>query len=177
MVGHNGAGKTTLLSALSGVYHPSFGSLNINGSVAALLDLSSGFDPDATGYENIFLRSILFGKTKAETVKLVEEIVEFSELSEFINLPVRTYSSGMVMRLAFSIATSINPDILLMDEWLSVGDASFNEKASARLRDLISSASILVIASHSPDSISNICTRVIMLEGGRIASDEENGQV
>ena len=175
LVGHNGSGKTTLLRALSGIYHPSFGSLKVEGSVATLLDLSSGFDPDASGYENIFLRSILFGKTKAQTTRLVDAIVEFSELGEFINLPIRTYSSGMVMRLAFSIATSINPDILLMDEWLSVGDADFNVKASARLRELISNASILVIASHDPGIISNICTRVISLEGGRITSDEAIG--
>lgn len=174
LVGHNGSGKTTLLRVLSGIYHPTKGSLKIKGKAASLLDLSSGFDPDASGYENIFLRSILFGKSTKETEVLVEEIISFSELADFIHLPVRTYSSGMIMRLAFSISTAIQPDILLMDEWLSVGDESFNEKATSKLNDLVDNANILVIASHNEDIINKVCNRIITLEHGRIISDHKN---
>ena len=173
LIGHNGSGKTTLLRALSGIYHPTQGSLAVTGNVSSLLDLSGGFDHDATGYENIFLRSILFGKSKQETKKRVEEIVEFSELGDFVGLPVRTYSTGMMMRLAFAIATSIQPDILLMDEWLSVGDSEFHKKATARLNKLIDTAGILIIATHDQNIIESVCTRVIKLEGGTIVSDDD----
>ena len=173
LVGPNGSGKSTLLKVLSGIYAPSAGNLEISGTAASLLDLSSGFDPDASGYENIFLKALLFGKSKDEISKKIEEIVEFSELGDFINLPIRTYSSGMVMRLAFSIATSINPEILLMDEWLSVGDQQFNEKATARLNELVDQASILVIASHNQSLIEELCTRVIHISGGEIDKIDE----
>jgi len=171
LVGPNGSGKTTLLRVLSGIFHPSKGSLSVQGNIASLIDLSGGFDQDATGYENIFLRSILFGQTKQETNKRVEEIIDFSELGEFIKMPVRTYSSGMMMRLAFSIATSVKPDIILMDEWLSVGDATFHEKATRRLNQLVEDANILVMASHNEDIIKNVCSRVLSLENGVIISD------
>ena len=172
IVGPNGSGKTTLLRTLSGIYHPSEGSLELNGSVATLLELSSGFDHDATGYENIYLRSVLFGKSKVETSKIVDEIIKFSELEEFIHYPMRTYSSGMIMRLAFSIATSIKPEILLMDEWLSVGDADFNQKATQKLSSLVDQAKILVIASHDLKLISSLCTRIITMADGKIVKDE-----
>lgn len=172
LVGPNGSGKTTLLRTLSGIYHPSAGSLELSGSVATLLELSSGFDHDATGYENIYLRSILFGKSKLETSEIVDEIIEFSELGEFIHYPMRTYSSGMIMRLAFSIATSVKPEILLMDEWLSVGDTDFNQKATDKLSNLVDQAKILVIASHDLNLISSVCTRIITMDSGRIIEDE-----
>jgi lipopolysaccharide transport system ATP-binding protein len=173
LIGHNGSGKTTLLRTLSGIYHPTHGSLTVDGNVSSLLDLSGGFNHDATGYENIFLRSILFGKSKEETNQRVEEIIEFSELGQYIGLPVRTYSTGMIMRLAFAIATSIQPQILLMDEWLSVGDSDFHEKATTRLNELIDTAGILIIATHDKNIIDSVCTRVLRLESGKIVSDED----
>ncbi|GAA6140496.1 ABC transporter ATP-binding protein [Hydrogenophaga sp. 5NK40-0174] len=172
LVGHNGSGKTTLLRVLSGIYAPTRGAIDIRGKTASLLDVATGVDPDATGFENIYLRGIMNGfKPKAIKSK-VEEIAEFTELGEYLNLPVRTYSSGMMLRLSFAISTSIDADILIMDEWLSVGDADFQEKAAARLKALVDRASILVIASHSPDLIANVCTRKIQLEHGKIVADE-----
>lgn len=172
LVGHNGSGKTTLLRVLSGIYSPTGGSIKIKGKTASLLDVSTGVDPDATGFENIYLRGIMNGfKPKAIKSK-VEEIADFTELGEYLNLPVRTYSSGMMLRLSFAISTSIDADILIMDEWLSVGDAQFQEKAAARLKALVDRASILVIASHSPELISKVCNRKIQLEHGKIVADE-----
>ena len=145
LIGHNGSGKTTLLRALSGIYHPTQGSLTLLPAMCPLLDLSRRlvFDHDATGYENIFLDQFCL-ENLSKKHKRVEEIVEFSELGDFVGLPVRTYSTGMMMRLAFAIATSIQPDILLMDEWLSVGDSDFHKKATARLNKLIDTAGILI---------------------------------
>lgn len=173
LLGHNGSGKTTLLRVLSGIYAPSFGELTVSGKVASLLDVSMGLDPDATGFENIYLRGILQGLTPKDIRSKVKEIADFSDLGDFLYFPVRTYSSGMVMRLAFSIATSVNAEILIMDEWLSVGDISFNTKASERLSSLVKEASILVIASHDENLISKLCNRVIRLEHGQVVSDEE----
>jgi lipopolysaccharide transport system ATP-binding protein len=171
LVGHNGSGKTTLLRVLSGVYEPVGGSLILNGRVASLLDVSMGLDPDATGFENIYLRGILEGLRPEAVRKKVDDIAEFSDLGDYLNFPIRTYSSGMMLRLAFSISTSVEADILLMDEWLSVGDAEFNEKATERLESLVSNASILVIASHNPDLISRVCNRKISLEHGKVVGD------
>lgn len=172
LVGHNGSGKTTLLRVLSGIYSPTGGSLKIQGRTASLLDVSTGVDPDATGFENIYLRGIMNGfKPKAIKAK-VEEIADFTELGEYLNLPVRTYSSGMMLRLTFAISTSIDADILIMDEWLSVGDADFRDKAAKRLKKLVDKASILIIASHNPELIENVCTRKIQLEHGHIVADE-----
>lgn len=172
LVGHNGSGKTTLLRVLSGIYSPTGGSINIQGRTASLLDVSTGVDPDATGFENIYLRGIMNGfKPKAIKAK-VEEIADFTELGEYLNLPVRTYSSGMMLRLSFAISTSIDADILIMDEWLSVGDADFRDKAAKRLKGLVDKASILVIASHNPELIESVCTRKIQLEHGHIVLDE-----
>lgn len=172
LTGHNGSGKTTLLRVLSGVYAPVNGALDVNGRIASLLDVSMGLDPDATGFENIYLRGIMEGLKPARIRSKVDEIADFTDLGEYLNLPVRTYSSGMMLRLAFAISTSVEADILIMDEWLSVGDASFSAKATTRLDSLISNAAILVIASHSPDLIRRICTRRIHLEHGRVVSDE-----
>lgn len=172
LIGHNGSGKTTLLRALSGVYSPVRGHLSVQGRVASLLDVSMGLDPDATGFENIYLRGIMDGLKPSVIKSKVEEIAEFTELGDYLNLPVRTYSSGMMLRLAFAISTSVEADILIMDEWLSVGDASFSAKAEQRLEKLIHGAGILVIASHSQELIERICTRVIHLEHGKIIRDE-----
>lgn len=169
LMGHNGSGKSTLLRVLAGVYEPTSGYLDVRGRIASLLDISIGMDPEASGIENIYLRGLLLGLGKEEIRQKIEEIVDFSELGDFIDLPVRTYSSGMSMRLAFSIATCVEADILLMDEWLSVGDADFVKKAEERLKSLVRKTPILVMASHSPEVIREVCTRVIWLEGGRVA--------
>ena len=168
LTGHNGSGKSTLLRVLAGVYEPTGGRLEVHGRVASLLDISIGMDVEASGLENIFLKGLLLGFSRNDIQKKVEEIMDFSGLGEYIDMPVRTYSSGMVMRLAFSIATSIEADILLMDEWLSVGDADFVKKAEDRLKSLIHQTPILVIASHAKEILQEVCSRVLRLEGGKI---------
>lgn len=172
LTGHNGSGKTTLLRVLSGVYAPVHGSLDVRGKIASLLDVSMGLDPDATGFENIYLRGIMDGLKPSVIRDKIDDIADFTELDEYLNLPVRTYSSGMMLRLAFAISTSVEADILIMDEWLSVGDAQFSAKAADRLEKLVSKAGILVIASHDPMLIERVCTRHIHLEHGKIISDE-----
>lgn len=171
LIGHNGAGKSTLLRALSNVYAPTAGKVEIVGEIGSLVDIGLGIDGEATGRENIYIRGALLGLKRKEIERHFDEIVEFSELGEFINMPVRTYSSGMHLRLAFAVATIIRPEILLMDEWLSVGDAAFNEKAEQRLNDLVQSSRILVIASHSRELIERTCTRVMWFEHGRLKMD------
>ena len=172
LTGHNGSGKSTLLRVLAGVYEPTGGSLSVCGRVASLLDISIGMDPEASGLENIFLRGVLLGLSKADIQKRTEEIIDFSGLGDFIDLPIRTYSSGMTMRLAFSIATSVEADILLMDEWLSVGDADFVKKAEDRLKALVNKTPILVMASHSPEILKEVCTKVMRLEKGKICLED-----
>jgi lipopolysaccharide transport system ATP-binding protein len=172
LVGHNGSGKTTLLRVLSGIYSPTRGQLKIKGKTASLLDVSTGVDPDATGFENIYLRGIMNGFKPSLIRSKIDEIADFTELGEYLNLPVRTYSSGMMLRLTFAISTSIQADILLMDEWLSVGDADFREKAAKRLKSLVDNASILVIASHNPELIDNVCNKKLQLEHGKIVASE-----
>jgi lipopolysaccharide transport system ATP-binding protein len=171
LVGHNGSGKTTLLRVLAGAYEPVSGKLEMYGRVASLLDIAMGMDNEATGYENIILRGIMMGLPPAEMRARMEEIAEFSELGEYLNMPVRTYSAGMQMRLAFAVSTSISADILLMDEWLSIGDAQFSEKASKRLEAIIAQSQALVIASHSPELISKLCNRGIRLHQGRLEEE------
>ena len=173
LIGHNGAGKSTLLRALSNVYVPTAGRAEIVGEIGSLVDISLGIDGEATGRENIFIRGALLGLTRKEIEERFDEIVEFSELGEFVNMPVRTYSSGMHLRLAFAVATIIRPEILLMDEWLSVGDASFNDKAEKRLNDMVQSSRILVIASHSRELIEKTCNRVMWFEHGRLLLDSD----
>ena len=168
LAGHNGAGKTSLLRLLGGVYEPTSGSMLLKGKVTNLIDITLGMDMESTGYENIRLRALVMGLSKRQIPRLTPEIIEFSGLGDYINMPMRTYSSGMVLRLAFSIVTSMQPDILLMDEWLSVGDAEFVARAEDRLTSLINKASILVIASHNPELINHLCNTVITMEGGRI---------
>ncbi|MCY1374578.1 Teichoic acids export ATP-binding protein TagH [compost metagenome] len=141
------------------------------GSVASLIDPALGIEPDASGIENIMLRGLVMGMSRKEIERQIPSICEFSGLGEYVNMPVRTYSTGMMMRLAFSISTSVEADILLMDEWLSVGDADFNEKAEKRMRDVVSKSGILVLASHSPELIAKECNRVIHLEHGRIIEE------
>jgi len=173
LTGHNGSGKSTLLRVLAGVYEPAHGTLEVHGKIASLLDISIGMDPEASGLENIFLRGILLGLTREQIRNKTEEIIDFSGLGNFIDLPIRTYSSGMSMRLAFAIATTVEADILLMDEWLSVGDADFVKKAEYRLKSLVNKTPILVLASHSQEILKEVCTRVIRLDGGKIIESEQ----
>jgi lipopolysaccharide transport system ATP-binding protein len=168
IMGHNGSGKSTLLRLLSGIYEPSSGMIERSGSIASLVDISLGINAESTGRENIFLRGKLMGLSKKEIDEKIDEIIEFSELGDYINLPVRIYSSGMLLRLAFSVSTSITADILIMDEWLSVGDGAFAERASNRLRELVDSSEILVIASHTRSLIEETCNKVVWLEHGVI---------
>jgi len=171
LLGHNGAGKSTLLRLLSGVYEPSLGRAEIKGDIGSLIDVSFGIDPEASGRENIYLRGALLGLTRSEIKSRLDEIIDFSELGDFIDMPVRTYSSGMHLRLAFSVSTIIRPEILLMDEWLSVGDEGFRVRAEARMNELVESTHILIIASHSRELILETCNRVIWLEHGKIRMD------
>ena len=172
LVGHNGSGKTTLLRVLTGIYEPVRGRLDVTGRVSSLLDLSLGMDHEATGYENIVLRGVLMGLAPSAIEKKVDEIAEFSELGDYLSMPIRTYSSGMLLRLAFAVSTAVAPEILLLDEWLSVGDASFREKAERRLLEMIESSAIVVLASHDVDLIRRFCSRMLRLDHGRVISDE-----
>lgn len=168
LIGPNGAGKTSLLRVLAGVYEPTAGWINVEGSVIPLLDINLGIDYESTGYENILLRGAVLGLRRRDLKSLSDEIAEFTGLGNYLAVPVRTYSSGMVLRLAFSISTSVTPEILLLDEFFSVGDAEFLEKAERRLNELITKAGILVFASHSQDLIRRLCNKVLWLEKGEI---------
>ncbi len=177
LIGVNGAGKTSLLRTLAGVYEPIRGSIEINGRVASLFNLTLGMDPEATGYENIMIRGLILGLTQSQIKDKREEIKEFSELGTFLDMPLRTYSSGMMMRLAFAISTSVVPEILLLDEWISVGDAGFLRKAEKRARALVSEVGILVVASHQTLLLEHICNRVVWLDGGAVRDDGPAKQV
>jgi ABC-type polysaccharide/polyol phosphate transport system ATPase subunit len=168
IVGHNGAGQTSLLRVMAGVYEPTAGWISVEGSVIPLLDINLGIDYEATGYENVLLRGVVLGLKRQDLRALGEEIAEFTGLGNYLEVPVRTYSSGMVLRLAFAISTCVAPQILLLDEFFGVGDAAFLEKAEKRLNDLISRAGILVFASHSQDLIRRLCNRVLWLDKGEI---------
>ncbi len=170
LVGHNGAGKTTVLRAIAGIYEPSRGSIVCQGQVTSLFDVAFGMDMEATGYENIVLRGLFLGLTPRQVRARTGEIAEFAELGEYLAMPVRTYSAGMLLRLAFAVCTSVEPEILLMDEWISVGDAHFMGKAQARLNDLVSSAGIIVLASHSLPLIRQVCNKAVLLERGRVTA-------
>lgn len=175
IMGHNGSGKTTLLRVIAGAYEPVRGSIEITGRVASMLDIMIGVDWEATGYENVYLRAALMGIRPRDVAPMVNEICEFSELGDYIEMPLRTYSSGMVMRLAFAISTCISADIILMDEWLSVGDPAFREKAQQRLRRMLDQAKILVLASHDEQLIRDNCNRVLRLDHGSLVGDERVG--
>jgi lipopolysaccharide transport system ATP-binding protein len=172
IVGHNGSGKTTLLRVLAGAYEPVSGSIEVTGRVASMLSSNLGMDPEATGYENIFLRAAIMGVKPWEVPPLVDEICEFSELGNYVNMPLRTYSSGMAMRLSFAISTCVSADIILMDEWLSVGDSAFSEKAQRRLQRLLGQAKVLVLASHNEQLIRDNCNKIMRLDHGEIAGFE-----
>jgi lipopolysaccharide transport system ATP-binding protein len=173
LVGHNGSGKTTLLRVLTGIYEPVRGRLEVTGRVSSLIDLSLGMDHEATGLENIVLRGILLGLSRSDIESRIDQIAEFSELGDYLSMPIRTYSSGMLLRLGFAVATSIAPEILLLDEWLSVGDAGFRDKAERRLLEMIESSAIMVLASHDENLIKRFCSRVFRLERGRSVVEQQ----
>jgi lipopolysaccharide transport system ATP-binding protein len=170
LIGANGSGKTTLLRCLAGAYAPDEGSVEVNGRVASLLDLSMGIDTSATGLENIRLRGLVAGLTPKQITAKTAEIAEFSGLGPFLAMPMKTYSSGMQARLAFATATSVDAEILLMDEWIAVGDADFRQQAQMRLTSLVEQAHILVIASHEVNLIKSLCNKVMRMDHGH-ASD------
>lgn len=168
LAGHNGSGKTTLLRTLAGIYKPTGGTIEIEGSVGALLDPSSGMDAEATGVENIYLRGYILGMTRKEIDSKVDEISRFTELGKFLELPVKTYSAGMFSRLGFAISTAINPEILLVDEGIGTGDAAFREKVVARTQAFISNANIAIFASHDQTFLDDMGATSICLEHGSI---------
>tara|TARA_B110000503_G_C7150605_1_gene414984 strand:- start:1227 stop:1967 length:741 start_codon:yes stop_codon:yes gene_type:complete len=168
IIGPNGSGKTTLLRVLGGIYEPTSGTITREGNIASLIDIGLGINPENTGRENILLRGQLMGLKSKQIAKKAEEIIEFADLGDFIHLPVRTYSSGMLIRLGFAVSTSISADIVIMDEWLSVGDGAFADRAKARLDKLVDNAEILIIASHSKSLIEQSSNRTLWLDKGSV---------
>ena len=177
IIGRNGAGKTTLLRVIAGIYKPTSGKVTVKGRIMPIIELGAGFDMELTGRENIFLNGLLLGMTRKEIEERYDEIGEFSGLGEFINSPMRTYSSGMKLRLGFSIATAIDPDIILIDEVFAVGDREFREKCVRRIREMREKGATLLFVSHDMDAIKENCERVIWLEEGEIMIDDESQRV
>lgn len=173
ILGANGSGKTTLLRVLLGVYTPTAGTAVVEGKISSMISLNLGFDVEETGRENIFIRGSIMGYSRKQMAQYVDDIVQFADLAEFIDYPLRTYSSGMVMRLSFAIATAIPADVVILDEWLSVGDVEFQAKAEQRLNNYISQAKILFFATHNTLLADRLCTRKITLSHGQIISDEK----
>lgn len=171
IVGHNGAGKSTLLKALCRVYETSDGNVSVTGRLAPLLEIGAGFHPEFTGRENIYLNGSILGYTKQQLRAIEPEVIAFAELEEFIDTPVKYYSTGMYMRLAFSLATAMYPDILVLDEIFAGGDAAFVTKARARMHDLIDKASIMIMVSHDHQLIKSLCNRVLWIDHGKLVAD------
>lgn len=171
IIGHNGAGKSTLLKVISGILKPTHGSIEVHGNIQPLIEIAAGFNPEFTGRENIYLNGYMLGFTPEQIKNKEAEIIEFAELAKFIDVPIKYYSSGMSVRLAFSIATTIEPEYLMFDELLSAGDASFQVKAEERMNSLVNKAKILVVVSHSMTSIRHLTNRVILLSHGKIIYD------
>ena len=177
IIGHNGAGKSTLLKAISGIYPVTSGSIEVEGSVRSLLELAVGFEIEATGRENIMYRGLLLGETPAALNAKMNDIIEFAELGPFIDYPIKSYSSGMIIRLAFAISTMIGGDILLLDEIFGAGDARFMKKAKQRILEMVESSNILVFVSHDLGAVKELCNRVIWLEKGKVRMDGDTDTV
>jgi ABC-type polysaccharide/polyol phosphate transport system ATPase subunit len=177
VVGHNGAGKSSLLKLLAGIYPPTSGFRHVEGRISSLFEIAAGFEPEASGWQNIALRCYLHGESPRSLREKQASIAEFSELGEFLDVPTRCYSAGMMIRLAFSIATSVQPEILLIDETLSAGDMAFQLKARQRMRALMAQAQLLVMVSHDLRTIGEMCQRVVWLERGRVRADGPARQV
>ena len=171
LIGTNGSGKSTLLKLMTKIIYPTKGNIIVEGKLTSLLELGAGFHPDFTGRENIYFNAAIFGLTKQEIDKRLDEIIEFSELGDFIDNPVRTYSSGMYMRLAFSVAINVDADILLIDEILAVGDQHFQDKCFAKLKELKESDKTIVIVTHSLDQVKKLCNRAIWIKDGSVEMD------
>jgi len=177
IVGRNGSGKSTTLKIIAGIYRPTSGKLTVNGRVSALIELGAGFHPDLTGRENIVIDGLLLGLTRKQIREREQRIIDFAELGEFIDSPVKQYSSGMYMRLAFSVAVEVDPDILLIDEILSVGDEPFQEKCIKRIEEFRNRGKTIVFVSHAAGSIQLLCARAILLHEGKLMADGSPGQV
>lgn len=170
IMGRNGAGKSTLLKMIAGIMAPSEGGIAVSGTLTPLLELGSGFHPDLTGRENILINGLILGIPKKEIIRKYDEIIGFAELENYIDQPIRTYSSGMYIRLAFSIAVNINPDIILLDEVLAVGDAEFSKKSRAKIREFKDSGKTIIFVSHDPKAVTEICDEAVFIDGGKIAA-------
>lgn len=171
IIGRNGSGKSTLLQLIAGTLAPTTGSLNVNGRVSALLELGSGFNPEFTGRENVFLNGAILGLSRAEMTEKFDEIAAFADIGDFIDQPVKTYSSGMMMRLAFAVAVTVQPDILIIDEALSVGDVFFTQKCFKRIREIVHGGATLIFVSHDVGAVQNLCDRALLLNSGRLVYD------
>jgi ABC-type polysaccharide/polyol phosphate transport system ATPase subunit len=171
IVGHNGAGKSTFLRMVSGIYPPTSGRIEVDGRISGMFEFATGFEMEQNGWDNIYLRGLMLGETPNEIISQMPEIAEFSELGDFLNMPVKYYSSGMLIRLAFSVSTAIHPDILLLDEAMAAGDAAFIEKANARMHEMMDISKILVLVTHNMQSAIDLCNRCIWLEKGTIMMD------
>ena len=171
LIGRNGAGKSTILKVMANIYQPSLGQCEVHGKVSPLFELATGFEMELDGWSNIRIRALLLGMKKKEIDNLIQDIADFSELGEYLNYPVRTYSSGMFIRLAFAVSTAIQPEILLLDEIIGAGDAGFAKKAQTRMESFMDNSQILVLTSHSTDLLKRFCQRTIWLEKGEVMFD------
>ncbi len=177
VIGHNGAGKSTLLKLLAGIYPPTTGTRVVEGRICSLFDIALGFEPDASGWDNIRYRSYLLGETPKTLKRKMDEIAEFSELGEFLHVPVRYYSSGMMVRLAFSISTAVEPEVLLIDEVLGAGDLAFQVKARDRMRDMMAAARLMVLVTHEIPTLEQICNRALWMQHGRVMMEGRPDEV
>ncbi|EPY09452.1 ABC transporter ATP-binding protein [Paenibacillus alvei] len=177
IVGTNGSGKSTLLKIITGVLNPSDGHVRVNGTISALLELGAGFNPEYTGLQNIYLHGTMMNKTKEEIENKLQEIIDFADIGDFINQPVKTYSSGMFVRLAFSVATNIKPDVLVVDEALSVGDINFQMKSINRIKELISEGTTVLFVSHDIITVKTLCNKAIYLNSGEVVAYGESGSI
>jgi ABC-2 type transport system ATP-binding protein len=177
IIGSNGSGKSTLMKIVAGVTQPTIGSVTVNGNLVPLLELGSGFHKEFTGYENIYFYTAILGYPKQKILEKTQEIIDFSELGDFINQPIKNYSSGMRSRLAFSVSININPDILILDEILSVGDQSFKEKSYKKIKEFFKQGKTILFVSHSLETIKGLCNRAILINKGELLMDDEPAKV